>query len=263
MSTKNLARTVIEGGRYFHNAWFRRFSSQVERVRVREHLRALCRDPDTWDATVLPKRQPVPKYFRDNLAPAYRFLSSRAGIPWNESYSLLRRRFDDRTTAGRHILFDHLLDSIEYVGEDHHPDRNSRWGRFTVDEDGVLQKVNRARRKRRRAAFSLSCRKAGIGLRSGLFWFAPRGGGAPPPPPPPPAVVLPGGKPPDPQRRFARSARARIRSRGSAWAARSRTGVLWCSEHRERRTIQTFPRPADQFVVRVHLGSWRAIVTNR
>ena len=204
MSTKNLARTVIEGGRYFHNAWFRRFSSQVERVRVREHLRALCRDPDTWDATVLPKRQPVPKYFRDNLAPAYRFLSSRAGIPWNESYSLLRRRFDDRTTAGRHILFDHLLDSIEYVGEDHHPDRNSRWGRFTVDEDGVLQKVNRARRKRRRAAFSLSCRNAGIGLRSRLSWFDSKQGGyshfpPPPPPPPPPPCSSLGETPPPPR----------------------------------------------------------------
>lgn len=88
-----------------------------------------------------------------------------------------RQRFDDRTTAGRHILFDHLLDSIEYVGEDHHPDRNSRWGRFTVDEGGVLQKVNRARRKRRRAAFSLSCRNAGIGLRSRLSWFDSKQGG--------------------------------------------------------------------------------------
>ena len=171
MSTKNLARTVIEGGRYYHNAWFRRYSSQVERVRVREHLRALCRDPDCWDDLALPQREPVPKFFHDNLAPAYRFLSSRAGIPWNESYSLLRQRFDDRTTAGRHILFDHLLDSVEYAGEDHHPDWVSRWGRFIVDEEGVLQKVNRPRRKRRGAALSLSCRNAGIGLRSRLSWF--------------------------------------------------------------------------------------------
>ncbi len=169
MSTKYLARTVIEGGRYYFNCWERRQSSKVERTRVREELRQLCTDPAAWDGLALTPRKPVHKSFRDKLAPAYRFLSSRANKSWNESYALLRERFDDRTTAGRHILFDHLLRSIEHDGEAHHSPWISRWGRFVVDKDDVLRKVTRPRRKRRPSdALSLSCRIAGFGLRNRL-----------------------------------------------------------------------------------------------
>lgn len=158
LSTKNLARTVIEGGRTWYSIFERRRSSKLERQHVRFELRALRLDLELWDELALTPRKPVRRDFADKLAPAYRFLSSRAGKKWNESpvgdfpgssYSLLRQRFDDRTTAGRHILFCHLLDSVEHVGEHHH----SKWiphrGKFVVDEQGVLRKVTRPAKKKR------------------------------------------------------------------------------------------------------------------
>src|SRR6185503_249900 len=84
-----------------------------------------------WDELEITPRKPVRREFDDKLAPAYRFLSSRAGKKWNESYSLLR----------------HLFDSVEHVGEDHRSPWVIRWGRFLVDEAGVLRKVTRRRRK--------------------------------------------------------------------------------------------------------------------
>jgi hypothetical protein len=149
LSTKNLARTVIEGGRTWYSIDERRRSSKTERKHVRSELHALRIDPELWDELALTPRKPVRREFDDKLAPAYRFLSSRADKKWNESYALLRRRFDDRTTAGRHILFCHLLDSVEHVGEHHHSEWIPHRGKFQVDEEGVLRKVTRPTRKKR------------------------------------------------------------------------------------------------------------------
>lgn len=58
MSTKNLARTVIEGGRHRQNASERRWSNARERTWERE-LSSLLRGRLDADAVVYPKRTPV------------------------------------------------------------------------------------------------------------------------------------------------------------------------------------------------------------
>ena len=47
------------------------------------------------------------------LVQAERWLRAQIGRPWNTVRSELVQRFDRRTTAGRHLLCDHLLHEIE------------------------------------------------------------------------------------------------------------------------------------------------------
>jgi hypothetical protein len=112
MSTKNLAKTVIEGGRYGGNKYDRRKSSQEERVRAKEFCKKAKLDPEVAEEEVMEERQPVYKGFTDKLAPMYRWLDSQAGRPWSDVRSEVFQNFDTRTTAGRHITFDHLLRSV-------------------------------------------------------------------------------------------------------------------------------------------------------
>jgi hypothetical protein len=133
MSTKNLARTVIEGGRANFNKLQRRHSNAVERARVHQLERALCRASEL-DGAVFEPRQPVYRAFDDKLGPALRWLRSQAGRPWDKVRSELFARFDIRTTAGRHILFDHLLSEVSTVL----PTRYERQRRFTISARGIL-----------------------------------------------------------------------------------------------------------------------------
>jgi hypothetical protein len=140
MSTKDLSRTVIEGGRKYYNCWERRHSNRAVRAREREALAT----GDDWDQVVITRRTPVRRNFHDKLAPAERYLAAQVGRPWAKVRSELFSRFDTRTTAGRHILFDHLLGDVN-TGQQH---RHS-WFTFAVDRHGILRRVVRPQRQRR------------------------------------------------------------------------------------------------------------------
>lgn len=138
MSTKNLSRTVIEGGRAHGNRWERRDSNAQARTHTRQLSRELCRARELDDVVYAPRRA-VPRQFHDKLAPAERWLHSQVGRPWNKVRGELVARFDARTTAGRHVLFDHLLPDVE---------ESSPWRRpkFRVDRRGILKRTPPRRR---------------------------------------------------------------------------------------------------------------------
>ncbi len=133
MSTKNLARTVIEGGRAPRNRVYRYLSNRVHRRGTRQLSTTLVHAVD-YDGVVYPKREVVYPDFDDKLGPALRWLASQVGRPWNKARGELFERFDIRTTAGRHIVFDHLL--FEVATE---RDRGYGWPRYRVDANGVLR----------------------------------------------------------------------------------------------------------------------------
>jgi len=110
MATKRLSRTVIEGGR--RNVWERRSSTQEERAEVRNYLTRCEADPDHFDEEVEPQRQPVFREFSDKLRPMERWLEKQVGRVWDDVRSEVFQTFDIRTTAGRHITFDHLLKEV-------------------------------------------------------------------------------------------------------------------------------------------------------
>lgn len=142
MATKNLARTVVEGGRPKSNGIFRREATRAERHSVAALLHRSCTDLELYDETALPLRKPQYKEFADKLAPARRWLMSQVGRNWDRVRSELTRRYDRRTTKARNLLDDHLLSDVEpmkYVPRN--PD-------FFVGPDGVLTRGEPRRRHR-------------------------------------------------------------------------------------------------------------------
>lgn len=156
MSKKNLAGTAIEGGRANYNKWERRESHAEERAYEKDFISKVIIDPDLADKLVIKKRKKVRKEFSDKLNPVYKWLGSHIGQPWNDVYSKIRQKFDIRTTAGRHIVFDHLIGAVEItpdlrfryhrtITED--PDASYyKWDLY-VDDNGILRKKKYVTRK--------------------------------------------------------------------------------------------------------------------
>jgi hypothetical protein len=163
MSRKNLAKTVIEGGRVNSNKWDRRHSSKEERVRIKQYLHKVLQDVEHADEIIEPEREHVYKEFNDKLGPMYRWIEAQVGRSWSEVRSEISEKFDARTTAGRHILFDHLLSSIVdtqsgfdkygYISDPDIPITNEQryshrlfFHRYYVNQDGILCKCKEYRK---------------------------------------------------------------------------------------------------------------------
>jgi len=163
MSTKNLGRTVIEGGR--GNVYERRKTSKDLRAAERAYLSKIKLDWENWEEEFEPEQDWAGKDFSDKLNPMYRWLDSKVGESWADVRSEVFNTFDTRTTAGRHIIFDHLLRSVidTESGFDKHgymtnpnveivdadPRARLYFSRheYYVDEDNILQKHNPSSRK--------------------------------------------------------------------------------------------------------------------
>lgn len=144
MATKNLARTVVEGGRTGHSKFERQCFMRQERRATRNFLRLVRQDQLYFEERPVPIRQRAYKSFADKLSPAYRWLDSRVGKEWDQSHSALFRKFDTRTIAGRHIVFSHMLSSVNSASDDHAFFRYSQ-PKYIVDSNGVLTHGRRHR----------------------------------------------------------------------------------------------------------------------
>lgn len=142
MSKKNLSRSILEGGRYSGNKWERRDSHREERQYGKQFTHKAKFEEDYGEGNSPKARSRVRKGFDDKLAPIYRWLRSKVGEPWNDVYSELRAKFDTRTIAGKHIVEDHVLTSVQ-IGEDINDWRGSRY--FIVRQDGILRLGDRNR----------------------------------------------------------------------------------------------------------------------
>jgi hypothetical protein len=178
MSTKNLARTVIEGGRYATNGWMRRRSNHKHRAQVRAVLGGVGRTGEL-DDLIVPGRKRVGREFDDKLGAPLRWLQSNVGRPWAVVRAELFETFDTRTTAGRHIVFGHMLPWVEDVGR-------YSCARFVVDRRGLLRRKAEVRWRWEVPAPLpepehallrwLESRRVGA-HGSTLFWFVPTPGG--------------------------------------------------------------------------------------
>lgn len=112
MSKKDLSKSATEGGRSKSNKQDRYLSNAKLRGKEREYIHNVMKDPEHYEEYMIDERQVVYKDFRDKLSPVYSYLDSRLGQSWADTRSELMSRFDTRTTAGRHVLFDHILKSV-------------------------------------------------------------------------------------------------------------------------------------------------------
>lgn len=178
MSKKHLARTAIEGGR--NNKWERDLSNREVRSSERTFVSKVANDVDTADEIVIERRRKIYKEFKDKLHPVRRWMDKQVGRVWDEVHAELRARFDTRTTAGRHILFDHILDDVDshayYVSYSFFG-----YGRYFVDDAGILRvRAERYRRsyvvKSTASDEALQTWRAGRFVREAgneLFWVVP------------------------------------------------------------------------------------------
>lgn len=139
MATKNMSRTVIEGGRYNRNKRDRYISNRLYRADSRRFSKAATNFIDPDELGSIPKRRVVRKEFKDKLSPMYRWLAKQIGKRWDVIFSELVRRFDTRTVAGNHVVQDHLLQNITLQPTDvWHLGRRGFRNDYYVDETGIL-----------------------------------------------------------------------------------------------------------------------------
>lgn len=156
MATKNIARSALEGGRHGYNKWERRYSHNEERTEARDYCRKVAVDPEWADEDFIEDIRPVRKEFTDKLSPMHRWLEKQVGRSWADVRSEVAEKFDTRTTAGRHITYDHLLrevvdtesgfDNYGYmmnpnvdVVSTRHKYHRGGYSTYYVDESGILQ----------------------------------------------------------------------------------------------------------------------------
>lgn len=144
MATKNLGRTALEGGRTnYYKSTCRAIERSLRTANRGYAQQALWLEEDLPSA---PVRRPFGKKGNqtDKLTPVRAFMSKQAGRPWAEVRAELFSRFDPKTLAGRHILFDHILKDVS-EGGDHLAAVFADW---YVDHDGVLRERTRPRYQR-------------------------------------------------------------------------------------------------------------------
>jgi len=146
MSTKNLSRTVIEGGRCDHYKREVSDYARSERTASRDFLRLVANDVEAADVIPAPKRKPSQPCFADKIAPVQGFLDSRVGKSWDKTFALICEKFDRRTTPGRHVTNDHILNQIAMNGEHKLPRVWGNYYKYFVDAQGILRKVKKTKR---------------------------------------------------------------------------------------------------------------------
>jgi hypothetical protein len=173
VARKDLSRTVIEGGRRFSNSYVRRASHGEHRATTRAWLDQLRFVDDVDDvADGPPPLRHVGKQFHDKLGPAERWLRSQIGRLWDDVYADLCALFDTRTTAGRHIVHDHMLPSVRRWDVP----TSRYWSRdeLVIDEEGILRAApfaNVSRKKLHARASALAQGRVAANTYRGWLWF--------------------------------------------------------------------------------------------
>ena len=151
MSTKKLARTILEAGSSGESKYERHLSTRKERSQTREYLSKVTRDPEVTERIVTPKRGPNWKSPDDNLGAVKRFVDSWVDRKWDKCLSEMMKKFNPKSLAGYHIIYDHILRDI-YPNEaalNARPYWRARYGEYYVDGQGILRKIDKIPRQTR------------------------------------------------------------------------------------------------------------------
>jgi hypothetical protein len=149
MSTKDISRSAVEGGRYNYNKHERNESHRHERARTKVWLDQIRFDDEAAEGSDPVPRNKVAKGFTDNLGPCYGWLASHCGERWDDVRSKLAGTFDTRKLSAWHIVNQHMLTEVEGAGTTSDAFTRYRSQRFWIDDDGLLQ--DRGKRYYRRS----------------------------------------------------------------------------------------------------------------
>ena len=112
MSTKDISRSAVEGGRYSYNKYERNESHRHERARAKVWLDKVRVDDEAAEGSDPVPRNKVHKGFTDNLGPCYGWLASRwEDIDPTQEGRPRRRLY--RLTGEGEIAARRILDDVE------------------------------------------------------------------------------------------------------------------------------------------------------
>lgn len=143
MSTKNLARTVLERGRPTADKFFRRYRNRQERRALRDYLHAVEKDQEFYYDRIEPDHKHSADWhgpvLTDQLTPVYAWVDKQIGKNWADVRRDIKEKFDVRTLAGFHVVYQHILRDIAGSGEEEYMfDGVSNCG-YYIDENNLLQ----------------------------------------------------------------------------------------------------------------------------
>jgi hypothetical protein len=141
VSTKDISRSALEGGRNNGNKWERNESHRHERSRTKVWLDSVRFDDEAAEDSAPIPRNPVSKGFTDKLNPCYRWLASHCGQPWDDVFSKLASTFDTRKLSAWHIVNQHMLTDVQGAGtaRDGFAGIFGGYHRFYIDDEGLLR----------------------------------------------------------------------------------------------------------------------------
>lgn len=150
MATRDLARTIIEGGQCKQHAKApRRDAKRSERMNIRAYLRNCARDRGWDEGHVCPERETVGACSADRTAALRRWMEQYVGRSWDEAYAAVVRTHDRRTTKGRHLIEGHFR-ARDFARQESTPKETYEtpsW--FAVDADGTVISCPRQSPKRK------------------------------------------------------------------------------------------------------------------
>lgn len=115
MATRNLARTVIEAGRTPSSKLGRKRLRRMERHAARRYCYNAARLIELEELPSQPHIMPRDDEFQqaDKLGAAMRWMQSRCGHPWDDTFSDLSIKFRGRGIALSHVVDEHMLDWVD------------------------------------------------------------------------------------------------------------------------------------------------------
>ena len=139
MATKNLARSILEGGRTVEDRSERRWSNRKLRRDDRAHFRRILADAERAEEMAEPNREArwvsPSSRFTDVLGGIHRWMETMVGKRWDDCYAEIRRRFDVRNLAGWHVVTQHIVGEFARAGTE-----QTKYSRYVIGDDGIVRK---------------------------------------------------------------------------------------------------------------------------
>lgn len=129
MATRDLARTIVEGGRHRQSSSDRRWANRSDRR---------LRFGPEGEVVAGRERGTAWKFFHDRPNPLTRWMDRQVGRGWRNVLRDLDRIADRQTVKGRHLR-EHALGLVRV--DDHDRSWGRRW--FFVDARGILRRGRR------------------------------------------------------------------------------------------------------------------------
>lgn len=155
MGTKNLAKTLVDGKKYRNDDWDVK-SNKSLRAAERAYLTKVRLDPENFDEEFLEEKvQRHDGTVRNKSSAVFRWLNAQVGRSWNEVRKEIFEKFNEKSSTGRHLIYDIMLRNVVATNSGWDNRGNNLWDEkssarwywrskeYFVNEEGILSHTDR------------------------------------------------------------------------------------------------------------------------